>query len=283
MIIPSLGAFIISRRPAYFNREAGVIYPPVDELMFNASIVNNDGQLANSLARKLRITYQEAAVLVGDYAAELKETLETTGSLTFPRLGRLDLGEEGNIVFTPALSPAEHARRLGLMPVRIAPAAKEESKPAAVAEEKAPARDPRYFYFRIRKSALRAAAAIAAIIFLAVIGLRLSVDYNNYVPAEQQASVIPVRIAPAKEKKVAPTVPDSLAAYQLVVGAFFKEADADLFIRQHAADGFSMGKLRRGKYIQVTAYRDNDSSSVAIVLNSGKVRKSFGSAWILRR
>ena len=60
VILPTIGAFIASYKAAHINNEWGIITPPKREIYFNASINNNDGLLANSIARKNRISFEAA-------------------------------------------------------------------------------------------------------------------------------------------------------------------------------------------------------------------------------
>lgn len=286
VIIPSLGAFIVGRRPAMLDAAAGKFYPPMKEVMFNASIVNNDGLLANSLARRQRISYQEGLQIVGDAAARMRERLMADKRLRLSALGILTLGPEGNIVFSPEETPAQGAARRGLRPVDLRGADAEEVAATEI-DEPRQIRDSRYYYFRVRKSAMRVAASIVAVIILAVAGMYF--PESSVAPEEirqEQASVIPVpkpdsAVTPMKQEAKT-TVADS-AKYHIVVGAFTDADEARRFLDRHAGKGFDLRIVRSRKFIHITADRGDDRDALFSKMNSHPLDTTFRNPWIMKR
>lgn len=64
MVIPGLGAFIVNMVPAHIDYEKRVVTPPSRSLMFNQAVALDDGLLANSIARKNSISFEDARQIV---------------------------------------------------------------------------------------------------------------------------------------------------------------------------------------------------------------------------
>ena len=58
--IPSFGAFLTQSTRAFVNYEVGNFEPPKKIIGFNILLKNNDGVLANHLAKKEKISYEKA-------------------------------------------------------------------------------------------------------------------------------------------------------------------------------------------------------------------------------
>lgn len=284
VIIPSIGAFIAGRRHAMLDFEAGKVFPPMREVMFNASILNNDGLLANSIARRQRISYPEGLQLVNDAAARMRRRLLEEGSLRLPHLGTLNLGREGNIIFRPEETAAENAYRRGMMPVVYRRQPEEAAAETVETPAATPVRDRRYYYFRIRKSAVKVAAALVGVVLLVAAAMQIPVS-NTVGPTpvkEEKASVIPIPQQKPQPAPAATLSPDS-AKYHIVVGAFHTEEEATNFMQDYQGKGFELRLLRANKYIHVTVDRDNDKRALRSRLTSHPLDTTFRHPWILTR
>ena len=60
VIIPQLGAFLTQPVAIRIDREKGIFFPPGKELSFNGLLTHNDGLLANYIAQRKSISYENA-------------------------------------------------------------------------------------------------------------------------------------------------------------------------------------------------------------------------------
>jgi nucleoid DNA-binding protein len=137
VIIPDLGAFVVSSLPALKNKDAGVFYPPSRILGFNPEIRHNDGLLANSLCLEKGISYKEAGLLIKQYTHRINEQLNANQSVEILWLGNLSLSSEHKIIFTPTSHSSCNALNFGLNNFYL-PYLKELEESKIVQEQKHP-------------------------------------------------------------------------------------------------------------------------------------------------
>lgn len=118
--VPGIGALMVRYRPARFdNRNSLVIHPPSRELVFNGALVESDGVLENSIARRDGVSFEAARRIVNEEAESLSHQLRTFGSLMLGRLGELIYTEYGTILFNPHDVAGWDFRYYGLMPLYL--------------------------------------------------------------------------------------------------------------------------------------------------------------------
>lgn len=189
VIVPTIGAFIVSYKSAYINDEWGIMTPPKREVHFNASIVNNDGLLANSIARKNRISFEAANLLLQQEIEKIRTQLERNKEYAIGRLGILHLGEEANIDFKAFKSDIQLNANYGLNQFRmktlkeIQEAVYASASPSAKADN----RSDKNYYIPINKRFAQYAAMFIVVFFAAI---SLSVPSGQY--KQEYASVVPI-------------------------------------------------------------------------------------------
>ncbi|MBQ5724395.1 MAG: hypothetical protein IIV64_09420, partial [Muribaculaceae bacterium] len=186
VIVPTIGAFIVSYKSAYINDEWGIMTPPKREVHFNASIVNNDGLLANSIARKNRISFEAANLLLQQEIEKIRTQLERNKEYAIGRLGILHLGEEANIDFKAFKSDIQLNANYGLNQFRmktlkeIQEAVYASASPSAKVDN----RSDKNYYIPINKRFAQYAAMFIVVFFAAI---SLSVPSGQY--KQEYASV----------------------------------------------------------------------------------------------
>lgn len=80
VIVPGLGAFISTIRPARIDMENHRILPPARSVMFNQAVTVDDGLLANSYARRFNISFEEGRQLIVRDVKSLKDTIISDGA-----------------------------------------------------------------------------------------------------------------------------------------------------------------------------------------------------------
>lgn len=99
VIIPGLGGFVCSYRPAKIHPVQHQFYPPSKTILFNRELQNNDGLLANRMVSLENISYEEALKSIGAFVNEMMAALNDGTRVRMEQIGIFHLDEEGNIQF----------------------------------------------------------------------------------------------------------------------------------------------------------------------------------------
>ena len=118
VIVPGFGAFLASRRRAAYSPES--VLPSSVEFFFNSAVCNDDGLLASSFARRNRLSFEEARLVLAEESESLRMAIDSYGEATIGRVGVLRRGEEGTITFHPLRSAQAYAEAIGMPPIRLA-------------------------------------------------------------------------------------------------------------------------------------------------------------------
>tara|TARA_B100001175_G_scaffold187179_1_gene158911 strand:- start:42 stop:1007 length:966 start_codon:yes stop_codon:yes gene_type:complete len=113
--IPSFGAFLTQSTRAFVNYEVGNFEPPQKIIGFNILLKNNDGVLANHLAKKEKISYEKALKKIEKEVIIWKQKLNTQ-NLFFPGIGEMKLTFDKKIEFFPSRQINFDSNSYGLKP-----------------------------------------------------------------------------------------------------------------------------------------------------------------------
>jgi hypothetical protein len=100
VIIPGFGAFISTYKPAEIGEHE--IKPPTKEISFNQQIKNNDGLLVGAVARKGKISQQNALKRIERDRENMLYQLDNGDQIVLEDLGTLTYNEQNEIQFTPS-------------------------------------------------------------------------------------------------------------------------------------------------------------------------------------
>lgn len=298
VIVPGLGAFIAIMHPAKFDFEKRLITPPGRSVMFNHAVSSDDGLLANSYVRKHDITFEEARQIILKETSLLKEQLNKDKEITTGNLGTLRIGEEGNMIFTPAADVATLNSALGFEALQLAttPHRQEATKSdSAVTTAVHKTHDSR---FRFNKTFSKIAAA-----FIVLLTLTLTMILNP-IPAddrEQRASVVPVGAiipSPTDGSDIKTGVPPeeaeslrvvetteaevSLPDHYLIVATFKSNSEAMNYIAANSKDA-DMQIVESRKVTRVAVAASDDLAELRKLLNSKEIHGKYPNAWIWTR
>lgn len=98
--IPNFGAFLTRSIHALIQPETGVIIPPRKEVSFNQLLTSNDGILAQYMAQKDKVSYEQALRKIEKEVIIWKQRLHTQ-HLTFSGIGEMRLNPQKKISFFP--------------------------------------------------------------------------------------------------------------------------------------------------------------------------------------
>lgn len=101
VVIPGFGAFLTQRQSAQIDGETHVFFPPKKTVSFNRQLKENDGLLANYIAKTEGISYEQSFQKINSFIENITETLETTEKVNLPQIGMFYQQDE-KILFQPA-------------------------------------------------------------------------------------------------------------------------------------------------------------------------------------
>ncbi|MBK8339329.1 MAG: SPOR domain-containing protein [Flavobacteriales bacterium] len=122
VIVPQFGGFLTHYRPARLDEARQIVHPPSKDLSFNRHLVRNDGLLADRLARRETIAFDEAGSRIAGEVRGWRERMEREGRLELGRVGTFFKDGEGNLQFEPDRRVNFLRDAFGLRPVSALPA-----------------------------------------------------------------------------------------------------------------------------------------------------------------
>lgn len=324
VILPGVGGFLTNYSGAHIHPIRHSFQPASRSVVFNANLRTNDGLLIDYVGRKQGISYQQASILVNEYAARIIRELEAGQTVTLNNIGHCRMGQEKNIIFQPDESSNFLADAFGL-PSFVSPAIKRETvrqrlekqltpKPSAPKEEKK--RDLRVLSGWAAGIAIPITAALMLYMFNPTIIDGPGKSYASFVPtitfnkaestntaSKTTADISNFRVMP--EKEVAAEIiepepgtqnpepvsepqtpiakPHTLTKYQIVVGAFSQESNAEKYVNELRArnyDACIVGQSRNG--LSRVSINGSDNKSEAIGMMNDIRTAENPSAWLLR-
>ena len=99
VIIPGFGAFVSTYKPAEISETE--IKPPSKEISFTQQIKNNDGMLAEIIARKAKISQSYAMKRIEKARENMLYELDKGETIIIENIGTLVYNEKNEIQFTP--------------------------------------------------------------------------------------------------------------------------------------------------------------------------------------
>lgn len=297
VIVPGVGAFVATRRAAAFSGD--VLTAPCRELSFNPALTHDDGLLAASVSRRLKISFKQAREKIAAESALMQRRLRTEGAVSIARVGILRRRSAGRLEFIPAISWT-----MGLPAVKIVapapafevvrPAAETGSADKAVAVVRVPLR-------------LRWMRVAAAAMVLCVLGFALSTPID--IDTAQHASLAAPAFTPPEVPAIEPlpepkamelnlamapqsgavamtrpqqAKPAEAMPYVVVVGSLPSRAKALEFISETGIE--SLRIMQSGEKFRVYAAEGaTPEAALAAADNLSGFSSLFPDAWICRR
>ena len=294
VIIPEFGAFLTQRIPATISNNEQLFYPPKKKLSFNNQITNNDGLLANYIAKHEGISFESANYKIKQFVQEITNELNTKGAISFAEIGGFTMNQEKNLIFEPKHTVNYLTESFGLATFKTTEITREqvltnEKNVITLISDEETNTSKKGGYF------LKYAAV--GVLLLGISGIALnshkkSIDtYNTeqYVKAE---SAVNKRLQSAsfvfEVEDVLPTIvmeiekPKEQANYHVIAGAFREYDNATKKLKQLSNKGFEPTYVGENKYgLHQVAYQSFSNKNEAInYLNHLKKTKN-PAAWLL--
>lgn len=102
VIIPGFGGFVANYSPASIHPTQHIFTPPSKNIVFNKSLVNNDGLLANHIATAENIPFSTALEKINVFVEDCRIKLSSAKTVVLENIGTLYLDVEKNIRFEPS-------------------------------------------------------------------------------------------------------------------------------------------------------------------------------------
>ena len=136
--VPNFGAFLTRSIHVLIQTDTGVFTPPRKEVSFNHLLKSNDGILANYMAQKENVSYEQALRKIEKEVIVWKQRLNTQ-HLTFAGIGEMRLNPQKKISFSPFGSINFDLGSFGLInfirkPIFTPPLHTKENKPITIME-----------------------------------------------------------------------------------------------------------------------------------------------------
>ena len=101
VVIPGFGGFIANYVSAHIHPVQNTFMPPSRQIMFNASLLHNDGLLATHIASEEGITYAAALNRISEEVFAIHAALNAGNAVVLDGFGSLLTNHEHSVVFTP--------------------------------------------------------------------------------------------------------------------------------------------------------------------------------------
>jgi len=205
VIIPGFGGFVANYAPAQVHPTQHTFSPPSKKLVFNRSLKNNDGLLANHLAGKENLTYADACKKIQEFTSSCATLLSSGKKLLLSDIGTLYTDIEKNIQFEPDQNINFYLDSFGLSTIQ-SPAIKRDGiakrlEKAPKDREVVPAEVKRRINIRKIAAITVTAGVVAVLVWIPLkTDLLKNINYANLNPFAKK------EIAAYSEKNITPFI-----------------------------------------------------------------------------
>lgn len=290
VVIPGLGSFMSLYRPARFDQEEDLLLPPSQQVAFHPEVKEDDGVLANYLARRLKIPSLQAASMVEKFTDEVLYRLDHGEEVEFEKLGTLKR-VEGRIVYTPGKEAVlTDAFGLGPVPVQNRKLKTSEyESPVIQGLETSPRKFKKWLWFLL--------IPLLALVPVVVILIRGNVR-KEPSPAQSTRQEIDLPVAGdtlirsadtlrIEQPAESPVPPDSLpllpgkGLYYMIGGSFLSKENADKYFQRMEVKGYQpihLGKTGSFYLVAIDTFQNRGDAFDA--LNQYHERNPRDEVWI---
>lgn len=292
--VPGFGAFLTESRSARIDETTNTFYPPQKTISFNFHLKNNDGLLANHLAKAKNLDYDAVVRHIENEVLRWKNSLQNGESISLKNIGRLYLNTENNLVFENTETTNYLTDAFGLSSLvspqikrevlaaiqQVTEPVEEENQPVLITEINPP--------YKWLKYAAVAVFGFGAIAFLGnqwynqkLASDRLTVEKNVQEKVEQKIQEATFFIENPLPAVTLPIVEENLN-YHVVAGAFKDENNAEKALQSLIELGYKAKKIAPNKYgLHPVLYGSYSSLEEAKNAKNAVRKDQNKDAWIL--
>jgi hypothetical protein len=255
--VPGFGAFLTEIKSAQWIEGANSFFPPKKLVSFNAQLKNNDGLLANHIAKAEKTSYEYAVSAIQYEVLNWRKALEENGVVSLKNIGELHLNADNNLVFKPSDQTNYLTTAFGLTSF-ISPLVKR----AAFEQKFEAASKNETITFDVEERAAPSYLKYAAVIALGI-GITAAIGYPIYQNQIESQTVLVETVVQKKVNAkiqeatffikspipaVILAVKENKMPYHIVAGAFREEANADKIYSRLSALGYKAKRIAINKH-----------------------------------
>lgn len=294
VIIPEFGAFLTQRVPAVIAEESNYFYPPKKKISFNNQIINNDGLLANYIAKGESISYEAANFKIQQFVQEINQELNNKGSISFSEIGFFTINPEQKLTFEPLHTTNYLSESFGLTTLEASEINRIEE--TSVINEKVIPLTPLKEEEGTKKNNYFLKYAAVGILFLGISGIgvnsykqkinayntQLYVEAENEVKQQLQSASFVFEVDEVLPSIFIEIEKPETNSYHVIAGAFREYRNVTKKLNQLLKKGFDAKYIGKNKYglHQVTYASFSDKNEAINTLNFLKKTEN-PSAWLL--
>ena len=305
VIVPGLGAFVVSPSDKKKTKRWGILSPPEIFLGFNSEIKHNDGLLANSIAKEKKCSYKEANLLIDQYVSEALQTLNEEKQVHIPWVGSLQL-KENKKLFHQARTMSCNAFNYGLTGFSM-PYVKDIQPQESVPSGK---KDKEIVWIPVSRKFIAYAGSIAAaLIAMCIIPTPLNNGHFNPTPtqyaslvhfstenadnkttdtAQEAKGIEPVEVPSATSVPVPETVSPQKANsfyYYIIIASLPNQSSAKKTLAEYQSKGFENSAILSadGRHRIYTNRFTDKAEAEKYLLQFRKDHPAQANAWLLKQ
>ena len=278
VIVPGLGAFVTQKRSSVYDNKADKFTPPSKHITFNKSIQNQDGLLAETIAKAESIDFESAKFKIKLFVDDFLTALYQDKTLRLPNLGLFSLDAEFKISFEPEETENYFADSFGLKAFDLVNLAKTDSNshetvkgdpPIGKLEEKNLGEKNISNAKPYLKYAAVGLLAIGLAGFVGLYQYNKHVILHNYTESQKAETLLQEKIQSAEfnftfsslglESNKVKTI---LPKYHIIAGAFRIEANAERKVKLLQQKGYTAALVGKNTYglhqVAFASYSDKE-------------------------
>lgn len=131
VIIPEFGGLLTHHVGAHYDATNCVFLPSRKRLAFNEVLKIDDGLLTYYVAAHEKLTREEAVVVVKRYVEEIRQDLQSGGTLEMESVGVFAMNAEGKLVFEPDYAQNYNKESFGMQSLAVREIVREDVYPGS--------------------------------------------------------------------------------------------------------------------------------------------------------
>lgn len=314
VIVPELGGFVSTRRPATIDQAKGVVTPPYKQVSFNRMLSQNDGLLVKFIADNEGFSYHDAEHMVKRFVKKTLKDLDNKAVVLIPEVGKLSTDAEGNIQFVQTQGRNLLIDSFGLSAAHFTNTYKaiEETAEEVVETESKVIALPEVAAKQSNNSGTRWLQIAASLLLVSLMGVLMSQDiypedlsltqlgvvdmqalWPDETPTSEEVALV-VNETPVVEEIVEPTPMPALPnaevlmvadqqvseGYYLVWASFNNKKNADKMVRFHKKEQLSVMQSADGNY-RVVLFAGSNAELAQNSLDHYRTKKYRSNTWML--
>ena len=278
VILPGLGGFIANFKSAEIHPAQHTIHPPGKQILFNHSLVHNDGLLYGYVSQKSGYGYKDVQSMAENYIRNILNSISKGNKFTLDDIGYFYQDGEKRLQFSASNSFNFLIDSYGLPTLQY-----REFTPVKFSVPRTYRAVPADLHPQIRKRKTRRILVSAAAACLAATLVFVPIKTGYFSEARLNISkgdtyITPEIITPDVKT---PEVPQQVYTYNIIVGSFKDFSNARQLRSSLVEQGFQARILAgENEFFRVSAGESKNHEDAKQELTSIR-SKGFESAWML--